>query len=808
MTTLSSPRYFVFLGLLLLSGLLNGCSHNKTNRGHLFRCDWAFEYNRTPWVGCPPDSGCDSEGGCNNEGCTDCAGKHKNCFRRHCGLTPDCTAKHPCSKTLGCGMWIDPSDPNSFAALNPQNQGIKACGLTPFCSPMKPCGLTPWCGRAVNQQYMNQQALMLGNNAMPHGNISSGTTSGHPLLPTLMPGKTGNERQQPGTQPAQPGANVPGAAPVIARPNTPLVTMGVVPGISRVITGGTVAVSGVMTPFGKMTPNGVQLPNGTVNPNVVLRACCSNGNCLPSRPCGQVPGCGGLVAVAQVQPTPLNNVMLASAYQQSGVAGQVMQAGGRVVNPITGQPVYGLSMSGYPQTGYPPIGYAPTGYSPGYPQQQGTAQGVSPAVLAQLVQSGQLPASVLQGQLEQTTEEEEPADEEQEESVLPAGQKSKMPVPRFHPVPTKPAFQREPAGAVPGSFNPGETKKTAALSRRFFTDEKEDGDVSTGGLPRGSENDTEWAYLAGMSAAMDQVEEELNGRERELQKKHKQEELVKRAEELQAKIDRQRKQKEQLEREKAEREERLQAQQEEQQAVEEQERAVWEEAVQQQLAEAKLREEKLRKQLARQHEQLQAQVPMSVQPAYSNNVPAQRVQPVNFAMPRQDAPRAVPIPAAVPSNSPLFTPVREAGGLFESALNYLKGNETIQPRQRTAPQRQQIPQAKSAGTGFLPALNGVVSPLSGLLGADKPLPQQTRQTLNPETVQRTPQTVQPPMPVQPPTIQSTKRTVSASAAVPVNVREEEPPKPTRPPTAPKKVRKAVADADDDAPVIRQAAFFE
>ncbi|MDR0391387.1 MAG: hypothetical protein LBH59_05745, partial [Planctomycetaceae bacterium] len=44
----------VIMGFGLIFGLLNfaGCSHNAVNRGHII----SLEYNRPPWIGCPPDT--------------------------------------------------------------------------------------------------------------------------------------------------------------------------------------------------------------------------------------------------------------------------------------------------------------------------------------------------------------------------------------------------------------------------------------------------------------------------------------------------------------------------------------------------------------------------------------------------------------------------------------------------------------------------------------------------------------------------------------------------------------------------------
>jgi hypothetical protein len=332
-------RLFSALTVLILC-VSTGCSFCQTKRGHLIRCEWAIEHNRVPWIGCPPTSGYDDdEDGDDGKSCglMEClkGGKdgRKRGFRWHCGRHAECTAQQPCCKTLGCGMWIDPNEPQSFAQLG---GGAKACGLTPFCSPMKPCGLTPQCGKpaAIN---VNPQMFLTNRGNTPAGQMPFGGQGTIQIPPQAM--------QMQGA----------------------LVTKGIVPGISTVSTGGVVSAIGVSTPSGTMTASGLKMPNGVVNPNVVLRACTMSPNCTAAHPCGLVPGCGTAVPLAMVSN---NATVLASALMAQGSASGVVQAG-TMVNPITNQPVSGLTMNGNPQAGYPPIGYSPTGYSPGYPRFDG-----------------------------------------------------------------------------------------------------------------------------------------------------------------------------------------------------------------------------------------------------------------------------------------------------------------------------------------------------------------------------------------------------------------------------------------------------
>jgi hypothetical protein len=148
----------------------------------------------------------------------------------------------------------------------------------------------------------------------------------------------------------------------------------------------------------------------------------------------------------------IGDVLLGSdqePYLGYGPPGQVGQP--PFVNPRTGQPVPGLTMSGYPNMGYPPIGYAPRGYSPGYPQPQASQCGLlnpygamSPG--GEMRAHGMHPGAVHGGAVGGTaagTPSSGKQNDEEEEEEDPQAPTSMMPYPKFHPVPTRPVFQRE-----------------------------------------------------------------------------------------------------------------------------------------------------------------------------------------------------------------------------------------------------------------------------------------------------------------------------------------------------------------------------
>ena len=469
MSKLSPPKIIVPL-VLLLAAVLVGCSHQKTQRGHLFRGDWAVEYNRTPWIGMPPDSVYHEVGEKSEKaesrglfGCFMKEGreKHRKGFRHHCAMNAECSPQEPCCRTLGCGMWVDPEEPATHASLGGAAQ---ACGLLPFCLPQKPCGLTPVCGRPANIN-VNPQTLMQAKHPI-------GIPSGMPIVRGMNP-----------------TATMPGAATPSVLPNGTLVSRGIVPGASTITSGGVVAAIGVATPAGMMTPVGVRMPNGVVSNAVVLRARVMTPNCTAARPCCLTPHCGGAVAVNMVAN---NATVLASALQSQGVASGVMQTGGMgmLVNPITNQPVPGLTMSGYPQMGYPPIGYAPTGYAPGYPR-----------FAAGMAETG------------------EAAAQREEEVAPPPETRSQMPVPRFHPIPTQPAFQRSEGMA------PTQGERTSAMNGRQEISEME------------LERALDQAYLEGVSAAMDEVERKLEEQRQAVAKAKLQEKILQQSENLRQQLD-------------------------------------------------------------------------------------------------------------------------------------------------------------------------------------------------------------------------------------------------------------------------------
>ena len=759
----------LIIGSVLVLWLLGGCSAHKTDRGYLIRHESAWEVNRTPWIGCPPDSNCDGE----QSGFFDCLkkdngdGRSGKKFRRHCGVTPDCSAKNPCCKTLGCGMWVDPGEP--MVAGSP----ARACGLTPFCSPMKPCGLTPYCGKpgggmGGGMGMMSPNTLMLGNSAMVSGGFIPNTV----VMPTPTP-----TIPQPTLAPS--GSTSPSKVPTVAGPNgmrigtTPnrfpngpipgsaggtLISMGVVPGVSTITTGGLVAAAGVATPAGMMTPNGVQLPNGVLQSQGVIRACALHPNCTAARPCCQTTGCGMIVPIAMVSN---NAVQLASALSAPGIAGNVLPAYGAVpgyvngnmmsaggiptdrtgtgmlVNPITGQPVAGLSMNGTTQLGYPPIGYAPTGYSPGYPR-------YAPATAA---------------------EEKEEKEEEEPNAVAPTPQ-SQMPAPRFHPVPSKPAFQRsEGLPTVPSS------KRTLSGTGKVLTKETLNAAM-------------EQAYLEGIADAIEDVQEEIDAQNQELAKAEIQAKILRQAKQLQTQLD------------------------------------TRQEATQK-LQELNLHEERTRQQEIQQARYRQSQL----QQAYLQQVALQQnsltpptIQQAQFQQPQFQQ-----------LGGTASTGQGAAKGFFSSAVGSFSGHSSLPtatppiPQQRT--DANPTVSAKASGANFMAKVSDTVSPLTeffgvgrpkiphpqtvGMPNASRPQPVPVAQTVPASSVRSKPQkNVNAPsplcLPCPPLDVVPTGPVAQMPDLEPQVAPDHIPPRPT---TAARKPKTIIDTDDDSEPNMVQSANF-
>jgi hypothetical protein len=127
--------------------------------------------------------------------------------------------------------------------------------------------------------------------------------------------------------------------------------------------------------------------------------------------------------------------------------------------------------------------------------------------------------------------EEQPAEEmpEEETQVVLPETRSAMPVPRFHPIPSKPAFERS-EGMMP-------TPKAQRSIAKPTTTAKAEPQVSEQEM----EAALDQAYLEGVSAAMDDVERKLEAKRQAAAKVKLEEKILQQAESVQKQIEEQEK---------------------------------------------------------------------------------------------------------------------------------------------------------------------------------------------------------------------------------------------------------------------------
>ena len=369
----------------------SGCTAHQKKRGIVFRGDWAFEVNRTPWVGHP--------------GNTDIPGmeeekKSKNdCEKSSLGdslLGPLASLKGKC-RCKNCA----PTGGNiNITSYNPTVANT-------FPSPVT--GAYP--GTPPGALSLPPGAIVVPTGVlMPNGMILP-----HHLFIT-QPGVTTYSGTNPAT--GQPVQNV--------LPENPA-SIAVVPNQSS-------QQPATNTQQGQNNENSV--PSQTLQ-QPQLSAPVGMGTPQVMQNAVQLgllqPGLYGAVTPA-VSPE-----VRAMAAQQATLQG-LNASNPMLINPAPGQVVAGLSMTGTQAPGYPPIGYAVAGYSPGYAQQ------VYPPLTGPLTtgmpQQQAMAAGRSQAETPGTPSEELEESPSQRQVAI-------MPYPRHHPMPTRPVYQRN-MGMAPG----------------------------------------------------------------------------------------------------------------------------------------------------------------------------------------------------------------------------------------------------------------------------------------------------------------------------------------------------------------------
>ena len=395
----------VFFCVVLIA--VTGCSSHHKKRGIVFRGDWAFEINRTPWVGHP--------------GNTDLPGMENNAKKDHKSL---CTKDKDSSlgnSLLGplaslrskcrCKNCVTSNGNINITSYNPTIANTFPNPMTgaypgtfppgslslPHGAIVVPTGVLMPNGTILPHHFFYSQA------ATVYGNVNPATGQGH--IANLNAGQQGQTPPQPGqatqqSQTQQSQGNQDGNST-----NTPATQ-----------------------------PPQLQAPVGNAANSVTVDA--TTGNMGGNMIAGTLPQGQMAVTAPSISPEMQNYLM------QPSMQANLNPDNPMLVNPALAQVMPEMSMTGIQSPGYPPIGYAPTGYSPGYAQQLEPPPLAGPLGTVQPAHSQAL-ASVGSSQAGASSHSEP-----EEEPVEPKHVAS-MPYPRHHPVPIRPVYQRQ-MGMAPG----------------------------------------------------------------------------------------------------------------------------------------------------------------------------------------------------------------------------------------------------------------------------------------------------------------------------------------------------------------------
>ena len=427
--------------------VVTGCSSNQKKRGIVFRGDWAFEINRTPWVGHPGNTDIpgeeNGESSENKQGKSLCNKEKKSSLSDTLlGPLASLKSKCRCKDCVAAGggniniTSYNPTIANTFPnpvpgaypgaipqgslSLPPGAIVVPAGVLMPngtllphhlFYSQFNTVNMTgspgvnPATGQSIQQlqQPLQQpQPLQQGQATMVPGGTSATTTPTDPIMPPSEQGVPAE--QYPAGTATQQGIPVQPPQMQSPQPQTP-----------------------TLAPPQPSTQNGMILSQGTV-PGPVLQG--QYGVTPQGTPQTLTPETYSVMA---------QNGMTQHALMQSPSAPNPM-----LINPASAQVVPGMSMTGTQSPGYPPIGYAPSGYSPGYAQQISAPPLAGPLGPV----PAQQPSLAARGSSQGKTSGATAADEDDEEPAVPR-HATAMPYPRHFPVPTRPVYQRN-MGMAPG----------------------------------------------------------------------------------------------------------------------------------------------------------------------------------------------------------------------------------------------------------------------------------------------------------------------------------------------------------------------
>jgi len=429
----------IFVSSLMIVLFISACSSPK--RGFVFRGDWAFEYNRTPWIGHPGNTdipGTESSGKeTKKKICPVCKQEKGETSWKDALLGPFANKDKKClCDRIRSGGGIPGGNPYggniNITSYNPTVANTfpgAFGGGYPGTLPPGSLSLPPGAVVVPNGVLLPNGTLLPQSLFFPQ---AGGMTAGVPNAGQNNPAQNGAGNTVPPQPPLSPNAtNANGVAPQ-GEQGIP----GQVPGTFNPQNGTPSTVPPApasQLPPGQLTPG--QLAPGQVTPGSEQAALLQMQSILPGLSGAGINGVGvNSPSIPQTAPMPGYASSLAPQWQNS--------QNPMLVNPAANQVVPGLSMTGTQAPGYPPIGYAPTGYSPGYAQQM-----VAPMPGVNQVNPLTATATAKTGQ---NDSDEESGDEAAEASRTAARRSmAQMPYPRFHPVPTHPAFQRS-MGMAPG----------------------------------------------------------------------------------------------------------------------------------------------------------------------------------------------------------------------------------------------------------------------------------------------------------------------------------------------------------------------
>ena len=427
------PQKILIYGINICFAILiiaTGCSTHQKKRGIVFRGDWAFEINRTPWIGHPGNTDIpgteESEDNGSKQKKTLCTRDKKASLTDSLlGPLTSLRSKCRCRDCLASGTGganinytsYNPSVANTFPNPIP--------GAYPGTIPQGSFSLPPGAVVVPNGVIMPNGTLLphhlfysQSNPTVPNPGFNPAT--GQPLQQqwqttgqggysvTAQPFASTQEQQIDPQQgqvfpqiPPQPTyQTLPSKEPGVPSDPPPAVT-----------TSQGVPVQPPPLPLPQLqTPPQLQIPatpalSGTIMPQV---------------------------ATSEAQYAMMQNTMMQNALLQSLNASNSM-----LVNPAQSQIVPGLSMTGTQAPGYPPIGYAPSGYAPGYAQQMNAPPIMGPMGANTTQQQSLAAQGSAQGRASSTA-----TVEQEDKPELPA-QVAAMPYPRHFPVPTRPVYQRQ-----------------------------------------------------------------------------------------------------------------------------------------------------------------------------------------------------------------------------------------------------------------------------------------------------------------------------------------------------------------------------